>query len=176
MVSALISDEYRQLQEKLHEDPSYGVASVKFAPLVADYIRAHDIHHVLDYGAGKARLAQELDWLVPWSLDIRCYDPGVPQFSRTPEPVEFVACLDVLEHIEPDRLPHVLDDLRRVIAGSGLMTVHTGPAGKTLADGRNAHLIQRPPEWWLPQFMERFALQRFTAMPHGFWIVVQSRS
>ena len=46
-------------------------------------------------------------------------------------------------------------------------------AGKTLADGGNAHLIQQPARWWLPRIMERFDLARFTVMPHGFWTIVQ---
>lgn len=171
--AALISDEYRRLQEDLHGDPLYGVASVKYAPLVADYIRKSKIKEVLDYGAGKGRLGEELDWLVPWELDMRRYDPGVPQWAAPAKPAEFVACIDVLEHVEPQLLPNVLDDLRRVTAGSGLFTVHTGPAGKVLADGRNAHLIQQPARWWLPQIMERFELVRFSQMPYGFWTIVQ---
>lgn len=176
MSTDLISEEYRRLQEDLHGDPLYGVASVRYAPLVADYIRRHDIKQVLDYGAGKGRLGEELDWLVPWPLEMRRYDPGMPQFAAPPQPSDFVACIDVLEHIEPPLLGNVLDDLRRVTRGSGLFTVHTGAAGKVLADGRNAHLIQQPPEWWLPQFMQRFELQRFTVMPFGFWIVVNARA
>jgi hypothetical protein len=169
----LISDEYRRLQEDLHGDPLYGVASVKYAPLVADYIRKNKIKEVLDYGAGKGRLGEELDWLVPWELEMRRYDPGVPQWSAPARPAEFVACIDVLEHVEPGLLPNVLDDLRRVTGGSGLFTVHTGPAGKVLADGRNAHLIQQPARWWLPQLMERFELVSFSLMPHGFWTIVR---
>ncbi|HWA39920.1 MAG TPA: hypothetical protein VG873_18860 [Burkholderiales bacterium] len=175
MSTSLISEEYRRLQEDLHGDPFYGVASVRYAPLVADYIRRNDVRQVLDYGAGKGRLGEELDWLVPWPLEMRRYDPGVPQFSARPGPAEFVACIDVLEHIEPHLLGNVLDDLRRVTQRSGLFTVHTGAAGKVLADGRNAHLIQQPPEWWLPHFMQRFELQRFTVMPFGFWVAVNAR-
>jgi hypothetical protein len=171
--AGLISEEYRRLQEALHGDPLYGVASVEYAPIVADYVRRNRIKVVLDYGAGKGRLGEELDWLVPWALDVRRYDPGVPKWAAAPEPAEFVACIDVLEHIEPELLPNVLDDLRRVTAGSALFTVHTGPAGKTLADGRNAHLIQQPARWWLPRIMERFELVRFSVMPHGFWTIVQ---
>ncbi len=170
---ALISDEYRRLQEDLHGDPLYGVASVQYAPLVAEYIRTNKIKEVLDYGAGKGRLGEELDWLVPWKLDVRHYDPGVPQWASRAAPAEFVACIDVLEHVEPALLPNVLDDLRRVTAETGLFTVHTVPAVKVLADGRNAHLIQQPARWWLPQLMERFELVRFSLMPHGFWTIVQ---
>jgi len=53
--------------------------------------------------------------------------------------------------------------------------VHTGPAVKVLADGRNAHLIQQPPAWWLPKFMSRFELAFFQRMPQGFWIVIEAR-
>ena len=31
----LISEEYRKMQQQLHENPNYGVASVGYAPLVA---------------------------------------------------------------------------------------------------------------------------------------------
>ena len=171
--TTLISDEYRRLQEDLHGDPLYGVASVKYAPLVAEHIRNNNIKEVLDYGAGKGRLGDELDWLVPWKLDVRRYDPGIPQWAAPATPARFVACIDVLEHVEPGLLPNVLDDLRRVTAETGLFTVHTGPAGRVLADGRNAHLIQEPARWWLPQLMERFELVRFSLMPHGFWTIVQ---
>lgn len=171
--SILISDEYRRLQEELHGDPLYGVASVKYAPLVAEHIRNNNIKEVLDYGAGKGRLRDELDWLVPWELEVRRYDPGVPHWAAPAAPARFVACIDVLEHVEPGLLPNVLDDLRRVTAETGLFTVHTGPAGKMLADGRNAHLIQEPARWWLPQLMERFELVRFSRMPHGFWTIVR---
>ncbi len=68
----------------------------------------------------------------------------------------------------------MLDDLQRVTSGHGVFTVHTGPAVKVLADGRNAHLIQQPPDWWLPKFMSRFDLVVFQAMPQGFWVVVQA--
>ena len=79
----------------------------------------------------------------------------------------------MLEHIEPELLDNVLDDLQRVTMGRGFFTVHTGPAVKILPDGRNAHLIQKPASWWLPKFMSRFELTVFQAMPQGFWIVVQ---
>jgi hypothetical protein len=41
---------------------------------------------------------------------------------------------------------------------------------KTLADGRNAHLIQEPPEWWLPKIMARWDLRLFQAVTGEFAI------
>ena len=77
-----------------------------------------------------------------------------------------VACIDVLEHIEPDLLDHVLDDLQRVVAGVGFHGARRR-RGKNPAGRRNAHLIQKPASWWLPKFFERFDLMTFDRMPQG---------
>ena len=169
----LITEDYRRMQQELHKNRAYGQASELLAPFVAEVVRRDRVEELLDYGAGKGRLGEELEWLVPWPLRIKCYDPAVPEWSATPEPSAFVACIDVLEHIEPQLLPNVLDDLRRVTAGTGLFTVATGPALKILSDGRNAHLIQQPASWWLPHFLTRFELLQFAHAPYGFRMEVR---
>jgi len=171
----LISESYREMQRRLHENPNYGVASVQYAPIVAEVIEAVGAEEILDYGAGKGRLGQTLRTLIARPLRIRHYDPAIPEWSALPEPCPFVACIDVLEHIEPELLDNVLDDLLRVTIGVGVFTVHTGPAIKVLPDGRNAHLIQRPASWWLPKIIERFELAAFHRMPQGFWVAVERR-
>lgn len=173
-MSELISEEYRKMQEELHRNPNYGVASVQYAPIVAQVLEQVHPAELLDYGAGKGRLGETLKTLMPNPPQIRHYDPARPEWATVPQPAPFVACIDVLEHIEPDLLDNVLDDLQRVTSGHGVFTVHTGPAVKVLTDGRNAHLIQQPPDWWLPRFMSRFELVVFQAMPQGFWVVVQA--
>ena len=47
----LISEDYRRTQQELHENPNYGVASVGYAPLVAQVMKARGITELLDYGA-----------------------------------------------------------------------------------------------------------------------------
>ena len=44
------------MQQKLHENPDYGVASIGYAPLVAQIIEQVGATELLDYGAGKGRL------------------------------------------------------------------------------------------------------------------------
>ena len=168
----LISDEYRKLQEELHRKPSYGVMSMHYAPLVAEMMAAVGAKELLDYGAGKGRLANSLEEILGRPVMVHHYEPAIREWSQPPEPCEFVACIDVLEHIEPELLDNVLDDLKRVTIGTGLFTVDCGPAAKVLGDGRNAHLIQQAPEWWLPKFMTRFELQNFARLERGFWIAV----
>ena len=53
MNRSTISSEYLEQQKILHENPNYGVASLSFAPIVADFIRQTGVQSVSDYGAGK---------------------------------------------------------------------------------------------------------------------------
>lgn len=171
----LISDDYRRQQEQLHTNPDYGVASIGFAPIVAQLVEAFQVHTLLDYGAGKGRLGLTLKQYTQRPLTIFHYEPAMPQWAARPEPCEFVACIDVLEHVEPALLDNVLDDLKRVTARLAVLTVHTLPAARVLPDGRNGHLIQRPAQWWLPKFFERFELVSFTRTVMGFWVVVERK-
>lgn len=171
--NTLISEEYRRMQQELHKNPNYGVASLEYAPLVAQVMDAVGASELLDYGAGKGRLGATLREHAQQPLTIHHYDPAIAEWSAPAAPCRFVACIDVLEHIEPNLLDNVLDDLKRVTQGIGVFTVHTGPAIKILTDGRNAHLIQQPPIWWLPKFLLRFELVQFSRMPQGFWVSVE---
>ena len=171
----LISDEYRRLQQELHRNPDYGVASVAYAPLIAEIMQQLGTSELLDYGAGKGRLAQTLRQHIQGPLKVHHYEPAIPEWSASPAPCRLVACIDVLEHIEPQLLDNVLDDLQRVTTAVGIFTVHTGPAVRMLPDGRNAHLTQQPPEWWLPKLLRRFELVKFSRMPNGFWVGVERK-
>lgn len=42
----------------------------------------------------------------------------------------------------------VLDDLKRCVKQVGYFVIHTGPAQKVYADGRNTHLTQEGRAWW----------------------------
>lgn len=171
----LISEDYRKQQAHLHEHTTYGIASAQYAPLVAKLIDQYGINELLDYGAGsRLTLIRTISdqRLVKRKFDYHPYEPAVPAHAAEPEPREMVACIDVLEHIEPECLDAVLNDLKRCTMKVGLFTVHCGPAGKTLPDGRNAHLIQEPPEWWLPKITDRFCLQTFQRTPEGFTVLV----
>jgi hypothetical protein len=173
--ATLITESYRDMQRDLHRNPDYGVASVEYAPMVAEVMQAVGTRELLDYGAGKGRLGLTLNNMFDEKFTIHHYDPAIPEWSKPPAPCGFVACIDVLEHIEPDLIDNVLDDLKRVTSQVGFFSVDTHPAVKVLSDGRNAHLIQKPASWWLPKFMERFELARFNRMPTGFCIVVERK-
>ena len=172
--SRLISDRYLAQQKKLHENPDYGVASEHFAPIVARVMNQYAVTQLLDYGAGKGRLGRTLmdQRMVDHRFLIQHYEPAMPEWAEEPEPSQMVACIDVLEHIEPDLIDNVLDDLRRCTLEIGLFSIATEPAMKTLDDGRNAHLIIKPAAWWLPKLMARFDLHVFQKSNDGFFVLV----
>lgn len=168
----LISEEYRKEQANLHASNSnYGVASLSFGGVVSGIVDAVKADTLLDYGCGSKR---SLMGVLNPSRDIVYlgYDPAIPEFS-TKEPCDLVVCIDVLEHIEPELLDNVLDDLMMLTKKWAFLTVHTKPAVKLLSDGRNAHLIQKPASWWLPKLMTRWELQKFDRTTAGFNVLMK---
>lgn len=145
----LISADYQRQQMQLHENPNYGVASEGVASLVASIIKKSHPKTICDYGAGKKRLRKALIQLGIKDLpEYYPYDPAFPEYGD-PRSAELVCCIDVLEHIEPEYLEAVVRNLATLTERLAFITIHTAAAKKTLPDGRNAHLIIKPKEWWL---------------------------
>lgn len=126
-------------------------------------LRTHDI---LDYGCGKGTLGAALGFA------IQEYDPAVAGKDTAPAPADIVVCTDVLEHIEPDRLEAVLDDLQRLTRRVLYVHVATVPAHKTLSDGRNAHLIVEPWSWWRERMNKRWWPSRLVCTSKSFAAVL----
>ena len=169
-----ISPDYLRQQQRLHENPNYGVASLAFAPLVIELAGKIGAKSIADYGAGKRNLQKKMKELGHGNFDYRPYDPVFPEYGP-PREADLVCCIDVLEHIEPEHLEPVLDDLQRITLRAGLFSIHSGPAAKVLSDGRNAHLIQQPASWWLPRLCARFEIAHLQRSPGGFWVAVDRR-
>lgn len=170
----LYTPEYAKQQEKLHAKGNYGVTAHKYGQMVSQIIDKLEIDHLLDYGCG-SNLSLTKTLAPNRDFKYQGYDIGVPEYAGEPIPADMVTCIDVLEHIEPDYLDNVLDHLEELTEVVLFASVHMGPAGKTLEDGRNAHLTQKPIEWWLPKFMERFALQTVQVVsPVEFFVIAQN--
>lgn len=163
---ALISAEYRQLNEQLHkENLAYGVGGGKHADTVLKMAESIKTHSILDYGCGKGYLAKAIPFPI-WE-----WDPAIPGKDEPPRPADLVACTDVLEHVEPDKLNFVLDDIRRCTKQVAFLTIHTGPARKQLADGRNAHLIQKNKDWWKKQLSKFFTVGKIMEVGQELYVV-----
>jgi len=151
--------------------------SLSFAPIVADVIRQNGCKSVSDYGAGKMRLLDGLRQSGVEPIPYLPYDPVFPEYGE-PKPADLVCCIDVLEHIEPQLIDNVILDLSGITTNIGFFSIHMGPAVKTLSDGRNAHLIQRPSSWWLNKLTNYFEihhLQSHNMMGRGIWLIVSRK-
>ncbi len=149
----LISDEYRDVCLKTHEmTPSWGTSQAEWLNEVTAFLNDGGQVSVLDYGCGKGKLAGLV------GREMTKYDPAVEKFQEKPQPHDEVVCVDVLEHVEPDCLDEVLADVKSLIISRGFFTIDMRPARRLLFDGRNAHLILQPMEWWISKLKEYFTL------------------
>lgn len=149
-----ITEEYREQNRILHErHPHYGVAGKGYISLIRLLAKDFGCSTFLDYGCGKRTMQHRIP-----ELPFRGYDPAIEEFSGAPDPAEFIVCLDVLEHVEPEFLDAVLDHLQSLTEHILLMSVSCRLSQKLLPDGRNSHLIVEPMEWWLQKIMDRWKL------------------
>lgn len=153
----LVSKYYRSVLEAEHAAGPWGTMSLQLAPRVADLMATHGAKTVLDYGAGAGNLAVALAEIDP-SITVIPYEPGKPEWAEPPKPAEFVACIDVLEHVEPELVDNVLDDLRRVTLNVGLFNISLRPARRVLNNGWNAHISLFSAEDWLSRIKSRFVV------------------
>lgn len=153
-MSKLISDGYLKLNAELHSrNNKYGGKGDAWADRVLDYMTGAGALSYLDYGCGKGNLLAEITNRAPL-VKTQGYDPVTA--PQRPKPADFVTCNDVLEHIEPELLDNVLADIAGLVKVRGLLVISQRLANKKLADGRNAHLIVKPTEWWMPRLRKHF--------------------
>ena len=160
----LISDEYKALNAKEHADNNgFGVQGYKHLQLVLQLAEQYGATSVLDYGCGGATLSAHARKISP--LPFFNYDPAIEKHSAMPAKADMVVCTDVLEHIEPLCLTSVLQHLQTLTGKVAFIEVACRPAKRVLADGRNAHLMQRDGMFWFDSLREFFDVVSFKGKP-----------
>ncbi len=163
-MAQVISKEQRRLNQELHkQNASFGNRSdgAGLAGRLPEALkRMHELgicNSTLDYGTGKGKLVERLRNELPNSIDVLGYDPAVKAYESKPsEAVDILTCLDVLEHIEMESIDDVLRDIHALTKNFCYLVIDLQPAVKTLADGRNAHILLAPPEWWTTRISQLF--------------------
>lgn len=154
----LITPAYLDLQSKFHETcPEYGISGHKHVDTVLSLAQQMKTRDILDYGCGKATLQKGIPF------PIQNYDPCTVEYNRRPICADLVVCTDVFEHLEYECLGEVLDDIAALTKQMAFINIACRPAKKFLPDGRNAHIIQETPNWWLTWILPRFELHSFQA-------------
>lgn len=147
------SDSYRKELINLHSNPVFG--DLKNIPSeVSDIISHYKISSILDFGCGKGRLVSQLENTYP-SIKIFGYDPAQENFMTLPSAVDMIVSFDVLEHIEPEFLEPTLDSLHKICNKILHVVIACHPSKRFLSNGKNAHLIIEPPDWWKLKFVRK---------------------
>lgn len=147
-----ISAEYLEQQRILHADPrGYGGRGRKWAPFVLELIDRLGATSVLDYGCGQGSLAVAVRQAKVPGLRVSEYDPAIPDKSGQPTFADLIVCTDVLEHVEPEKIQAVLRHLRLLARRGVFVVVSLVETAKLLTDGRQAHILLRPADWWREQ-------------------------
>jgi hypothetical protein len=152
----LASPEYRALLSQMHQEHPWGTKGFKYLQDVMPFYTLLEAKSILDYGCGQQSLKEAIHDCDP-NIDVRGYDIGIPELSASPEAADLVVTTDVFEHIEFVHLKRVLDHTFSLANIGVFHCIALTPAKRTLPDGRNAHLIVKPAEWWLKRF-ERLPL------------------
>jgi hypothetical protein len=163
----LITDYHKTLNKQLHtraareeqtKKEAFGHSGHLYAGqvsvLIGEMVKKCGEITVLDYGCGKRTLETTLPPIC--NMEFYNYDPCIEGLDDTPEPADLVVCTDVLEHVEPECLENVLDDLQRVTKQALFLAVSTRAAQKSTSDGQNTHKIIEEQEWWRPKLRKRF--------------------
>ncbi len=162
MSKKLITEDYLRMNQQLHEDPGYGVGISEVVinsrlKIIGDVAREAKAKTILDYGCGKGVILEQAKQHFD-QIEFYGYDPAVVKWSEEPPACDVVYSFSVLEHIEPELLDNVIDDILEKTKVAAILFVDTIPAIKSLPDGRNPHLTIEGPTWWRAKFKTRFRI------------------
>jgi len=164
-LTQVISDEQRALNKALHDQSSQfgnrsdGAGLAGNLPAALSRMNELGVcKSILDYGTGKGKLVERLRDELRTDITVDGYDPAVKTWENKPNnQYDIVTCLDVLEHIDIATIDAVLRDIKSLTRHFCYLVIDLHPAVKTLADGRNAHILLAPPEWWVSRVSQLFA-------------------
>jgi 2-polyprenyl-3-methyl-5-hydroxy-6-metoxy-1,4-benzoquinol methylase len=164
----------REKYEKMWSVPAYrnwspGLDAVEFFLKHTPMIEGDSI---IDLGCGTGRAAVALAKsplrprvvlldFCPIALEQDAY--AMPFFNaclwRLPSNIgryDWIFCVDVLEHIPPDHVNEVLDNMAKITKHGGFLQICTVPDGCGSMIGEKLHLTVESAEWWSVKIKERW--------------------
>ena len=178
---SIITPYYKDQIETLHTsrpNKKWGATSARnFGHEVQHFVdgKKH-IGSILDFGCGQSSMKHHLmEHSRNWGkYDFVEYDPGIPGKDTLPER-EFglIISSDVLEHVEPEMIDETIKWMQDHCTRFLYHHIACDPAGITLPDGRNVHLITEKLDWWMEKFTHPQWQWMFASDCHqqkrGYW-------
>ena len=156
--------EQATLNRALHESdetfgsrPDAGGLTSNLVPAISLMHKLGMCRSILDYGTGKGRLVKHLRSKLPNNILVNGFDPAVDRWLQKPShSFDILTCLDVLEHVEPESIDAVFSDIKALTNNFCFLIIDLQPAIKRLSDGRNAHVLLAPCDWWISRVSQHF--------------------
>ena len=161
----MITDYYEDQLKTLHagraDYKKWGSTSARnFGDEITKFMNGKvRIKSVLDFGSGKGSMKLWLDEhlmkKVRAAVEIYEYDPGLPGKDILPSrQFDLIISSDVLEHVEPEMIEETIAWMQSHSDRFLYHHIACDPAGITLPDGRNVHLITEGLDWWMDKFTD----------------------
>jgi hypothetical protein len=136
---------------------TWGGAVSSKVPQIYKYIVQEDCKSVLDYGSGNSDFKKTVENLYPdHDFKIVEYEPSIPELNIDPEACDMTICVDVLEHVEPDKIDNVLSRIRDKTNKLCFLSICVVESYGQFDDGTNLHILVKPVEWWIEKLKEKF--------------------
>lgn len=162
-MKTLVSEHYRELLTKKHDEKPWGGAGKSWVPTIAPLLNLlPDNPTILDFGCGRGTFKPAMLEFRPDAV-ITEYDPGVRGKNTLQMiPVDYVVCTDVMEHVEEDMVVDTLRTLNFLAIHGVFFNIDTAPSKSFLPDGRNTHITIKPAAWWKDMLDEHIPEMKWT--------------
>ena len=171
----LLSKEYKEKIVAMHNKKKWGgaVAGGKVIE-INKYMILSNAKSVLDYGCGYGAFKRGVEQAFPdYKYKIYEYDPGIIGKDIDPPVCDSLICIDVLEHIEPDKIDDVLQHMYDKINNWAYINICCVQSFNAFADGTNLHVLIRPPEWWIRKFDKKWDVLHLSSSPKNVLMLLK---
>ena len=166
----VISEEYRAMIQENTKDMPWGGAVISSVPKIYEYALEYDCKSILDYGSGKSDFFNTLNESYPdHQFKVNQYEPARPEFEMDPEASDMTVCVDVMEHIEQEKLEAVLDHIADKTNKILYFKVCMLPSHNKFKNGQNLHLIIENKDFWLDKLSKYYNLDNIIVAPGHVW-------
>ena len=121
-------------------------------------LKKANVRSIIDYGTGKGALVHSLRNSLPADYIVDGYDPSVEEWENKPEKkYDIVTCVDVLEHLEITNIDEFIISVKSITHHFCFLVIDLQPAVQILSNGRNAHTLLAPHDWWASKIASHFS-------------------
>lgn len=146
-------------------DPKYNGASRYKLKIVLDWVKRNNFKEILDIGSGRGHYLKFLSengikttglepsrYIFDNLKEFQIVNDDILGFSNYSRSWEALICMDVLEHIEPDKIEETLKALS-TLSKHALLGIANH---SDIWHGHELHLIREGPRWWMDELSKYY--------------------